>query len=363
MTVYETNHGRVNELDLLRFIAALSVVFHHYSLNGFAVNFQTISPYPLLSSLFRYGYLGVDLFFMISGFVIMMTASSGNLKHFVISRLVRLYPAFWVCCTITFVAILMIGASEYTATWGQYLVNMTMLSGFMDVEPIDNVYWSLFIELKFYAFVAIILLLGRIQQIEAIFMFWLVISVVLLIYPFWRFKIMLLDGYSSNFIAGAVFFFMWSRGVTWVRCLVIAAAWCCTLYQSTIDVHEFEIRIRNDLNPYIIIAIVSAFFIIMGLIACKQMRVIGRINWMWLGAITYPLYLLHQGLGFMIYNLSYTKIDPQILFWSLIIGMILLAFLIHVAIEKPIASSMRMVLKKLTDKLKNKIYHKVTIDI
>jgi len=53
---------RVNELDLLRFLAALAVVFHHYSLNGFAANSQTIMPYPVLASISKYGYLGVNLF-------------------------------------------------------------------------------------------------------------------------------------------------------------------------------------------------------------------------------------------------------------------------------------------------------------
>jgi len=358
----DANIGRVNELDLMRFLAALAVVFHHYSLNGFAANFQTIAPYPLLSSLFRYGYLGVDLFFMISGFVILMTASSGSLRHFVLSRLVRLYPAFWICCTITFVAILTIGSPDYIATFSQYLVNMSMLSGFMDVESIDSAYWSLFVELKFYALVAIVLLLGRVQQIESLFIFWLVATVALVIYPMFHLRFVLLDDYSANFIAGATFFFIWSRGMTWVRGLVIVAAWLCALYQSTVDVHEFEIRIRNDLSPFVIAAIVSAFFVIMGMVACKQTGVIGRANWLWLGAITYPLYLLHQGLGFMIYNVAYTKINAHILFWSLVIGMLLLAFLIHIAVERPVVLLMKNTLNKLADKLQNQIYRRKPAD-
>jgi peptidoglycan/LPS O-acetylase OafA/YrhL len=357
--VLSNKNSRINELDLLRFLAALAVVFHHYSLVGFAIDSQTIVPYPLVSSIFKYGYLGVDLFFMISGFVILMTASSGNLQHFIISRLVRLYPAFWICCTITFVAILAIGSPEYEATFSQYLVNMTMLSGFMQIESIDNVYWSLFVELKFYALVAIVLLMGRIQQIELLFSFWLVVTIVLLIYPVYpltRFHFILLDGYSAHFIAGAAFFFIWHRGMSWSRYLIIVAAWCCALYQSIVDVHEFEIRIRNDLNPVVITAIVSAFFLIMNMISCKKTGVIGHVNWVLLGAITYPLYLLHQNLGFMIYNLTYTQIDSEALFWSLVIGMILGAFLIHIAIEKPAAKSMKNILNKLADKLKNQLH-------
>ena len=154
---FDRAHARVNELDLLRFFAALAVVFHHYSLDGFAAESMTIMPYPLLASISKYGYLGVELFFMISGFVILMTASNGDLKKFVISRLIRLYPAFWVCCSITFFFTLAIGASDYSASINQYLINMTLLSDFMNVPPMDGVYWSLFVELKFYAFVAVII--------------------------------------------------------------------------------------------------------------------------------------------------------------------------------------------------------------
>ena len=86
---------RINEIDFLRFVAALSVVLFHYSFRGHAADDLSVMPYPVLETVARYGYLGVDLFFLISGFVILMTASSGSLKDFVISRAVRLYPAFW----------------------------------------------------------------------------------------------------------------------------------------------------------------------------------------------------------------------------------------------------------------------------
>ena len=91
--------GRLYELDLLRFIAAFAVLLFHYSFRGYAKDHYTVMPYLSIAPVTKYGYLGVSLFFLISGFVILMTASSGSTRHFVISRLVRLYPAFWVSCT------------------------------------------------------------------------------------------------------------------------------------------------------------------------------------------------------------------------------------------------------------------------
>jgi peptidoglycan/LPS O-acetylase OafA/YrhL len=111
--------SRVNEVDLLRFLAVIGVVFFHYAFRGYASEGMTTMPYPL-APIAKYGYFGVHLFFIISGFVIMLSASSGNLRNFIISRIVRLYPAFWICCTITFLFVLIMGAPRYTASFSQH---------------------------------------------------------------------------------------------------------------------------------------------------------------------------------------------------------------------------------------------------
>jgi peptidoglycan/LPS O-acetylase OafA/YrhL len=129
---------RVNEIDLLRFLAALAVVFHHYAFRGHAADNLTVLWYSALVPVAKYGYLGVDLFFMISGFVIFMTVSDGTLRHFVVSRVAKLYPAFWICCTITFVVSLAIGGERFPVSVIEYLVNMLCLGGVFGVAAIDG---------------------------------------------------------------------------------------------------------------------------------------------------------------------------------------------------------------------------------
>lgn len=86
---------RVNEIDLLRFIAAIAVLFFHYSFRGACLRRSVHHALPLdYSSCKVWISGGVQLFFMISGFVIFMTASNANLKSFATSRIVRLYPTF-----------------------------------------------------------------------------------------------------------------------------------------------------------------------------------------------------------------------------------------------------------------------------
>lgn len=168
---------RVNELDLFRFVAALSVVFFHYCFAAYATGRLTQSPNLTLSAVAKYGYLGVELFFMISGFVILMTASSGSFKGFFVSRFVRLYPAFWAACTLTFVVAFWFAKDRPSVTFGEYLVNLSMLSGFFGVPSVDGAYWSLFVELRFYGLVGLVLILGRIRNAQLLMGFWLAGSV------------------------------------------------------------------------------------------------------------------------------------------------------------------------------------------
>jgi peptidoglycan/LPS O-acetylase OafA/YrhL len=153
---------RLYEIDLLRFLAASAVLLYHWSFAGAAREPWTVMQYPLISPFARYGYLGVDLFFIISGFVVLMSAMGSTPKRFFISRVVRLYPAFWVCCLLTFTVAMLIGAPRFHVPAKHLLVNLTMMQGFLDVPHVDGVYWSLAVELKFY-FLILGLLLVRIR--------------------------------------------------------------------------------------------------------------------------------------------------------------------------------------------------------
>ena len=92
---------RFYEIDLLRFSAALSVVFYHYTYCGYQAGHLSPISDPEWARITRYGWLGVQLFFLISGCVVLLSAQGKTVRQFVISRVTRLYPAFWVACTPT----------------------------------------------------------------------------------------------------------------------------------------------------------------------------------------------------------------------------------------------------------------------
>jgi peptidoglycan/LPS O-acetylase OafA/YrhL len=335
------NKDRVTEIDLLRFLAAIVVMLFHYTFRGYAADNMSIMPYPWLAGYLKYGYLGVELFFMISGFVILMSASSGSLKSFAISRFIRLYPAFWVCCTITFLVIKAIGGTRYTATFDQYAVNMTMLSGFFNVDSIDGVYWSLFEELKFYALVGIVLAFRKLKYVEPLLVVWLLASIVLQFVHVKFLNFMLIIEYSAFFIAGCAFYLVWKNGYSASRIFLIVVSWFLALYLVTHDLGRWNRDYHTVYNPYFISVIVTMFFVIMLLVARRRLGYISRRNWMAVGMMTYPLYLLHQLIGFMIFNRAYPAVNPHLLLWSVISMVLVLAYAVNVWIERPMSKSLK----------------------
>ena len=96
---------RIILLDMLRLFAALIVVCFHWFFRGPASGDQATNI-AVANNIAMYGYIGVDWFFIISGFVIAWTAEGRTALQFALARFIRIYPAFVVCMTLTFVGTL-----------------------------------------------------------------------------------------------------------------------------------------------------------------------------------------------------------------------------------------------------------------
>ncbi len=164
---------RVAVLDGLRALAILAVMAFHYGVRWTPPRSDTdLYPYhgffihwPLLN----YGWAGVELFFVVSGFVICMTLERcAGPWDFFRRRLARLWPAMLVCAAIT-MAVAQFGPDQWKVG------PLSFLSSILFIEPslmgdwlnqsglgwVDGVYWTLWIEVRFYLMAAILFLLFR----------------------------------------------------------------------------------------------------------------------------------------------------------------------------------------------------------
>jgi len=159
--------GRITFLDGLRGIAALAVVAHHMSmavveeLNRYGEHF--------LHELFGYGALGVDIFFILSGFVIAMTLDRQSVTGrfaacFMIRRSLRLDPPY-LCSLALVIAItyasIAIGAQLPTPTLPQLAAHVFYLQNILGYKDLNPVNWTLCLEIQFYLVLVLSLALLR----------------------------------------------------------------------------------------------------------------------------------------------------------------------------------------------------------
>jgi peptidoglycan/LPS O-acetylase OafA/YrhL len=175
--------GRLVALDGLRFLAALMVLSFHFTAREgpAAVAWGGRSPqvFPEVYRVTSYGWLGVEMFFLISGFVICMSAWGRTPGQFFRSRVTRLLPAYWPAVLITFAAVSLYPAIRGQVTPSDMLLNLTMLHQPLGVRHVDGVYWTLWVEARFYLLMLLVLWRGLTYRRMLLFCYgWTIIAVL-----------------------------------------------------------------------------------------------------------------------------------------------------------------------------------------
>ncbi len=322
-----------HELDILRFLAALAVVFFHYTFLN-VTEYQTLPTYPVLSEIFKYGYLGVELFFIISGFVILLTASKKKWQGFVISRIARLYPAFWVAVTLTFLSIVLFASDVMQVSFSQYLWNLTMGSEFVGVKNIDPVYWTLQIELKFYFWIVLILFFNKIKYIETFIIIWLAFSVLEVYHIAHEFThFAFIPEWAPYFSAGALFYTIQTKGINLKRVGLLIIAYFLSMHFALQGAEERSQLYGTEFSPIITLSLITCFYALFTLIIMCKTKRLYHPWFSLLGATSYPLYLIHQKLGQIAYLVVGDSMNKYFFLFFIVASMIVIAYLLHRYLE------------------------------
>lgn len=328
------------QIDALRGVAALSVMLFHftawYAKSPVDGILQLDNFVHAPHFLFYFGDLGVPLFFMISGYVI--TESSEHRKKiasFVYRRFTRLYPLYW--CSIIFAVMCYLPSNGRTVTydpeWLTIAINFSMLQTSVNVRNVNEAYWTLYIELQFYSFVALALATRRIKQ----------------------FPLQVLGLTSAYAIATAFRCWDWIPGIWRIKSafpLVVflnyfaLGIWVRTLQKSELSKkHALAalvlscvfLFIRPSYNPLAVLAIFLVFWA-----ACEQkLTFLENRLLVSLGTISYALYLVHGPCGYTMLNHLQQHLQVDLLIAAAVLTSIMVAALFTFAVEKPAGNFLR----------------------
>ncbi|MFE0154142.1 acyltransferase family protein [Nonomuraea sp. NPDC059007] len=339
---------RLAELDLLRFVAALAVVAFHYLVAFKSVwGEQPAELFPAVAPLAGLGILGVELFFMISGFVILMSAWGRGLGAFARSRFVRLYPAYWLSLAAAFglYGVLALKGPDPKLTGAEYALNATMFQRLFKGIDAVGVYWSLWAELRFYLIMAVMILIGiTANRILILGGVWLAAATGALFLDNQVVNEIVMPAYAPYFVAGMSLYLIHRRGSSWLPWLYVVAGWALALNAA---LERVERRVKaagsaampvTDLG---VILTVTAIFVVMALVALGLLRMRSNGLLTALGGTTYPLYLFHSAAAVVLIPLLAGGLPPWLIALVTLLAAILVSYLVYACVERPVQRLLR----------------------
>lgn len=324
---------RLAQVDALRGLAALAVVLFHYTTKFHEFFLPGVEPVWELAD----GHLGVNLFFIISGFVIFMTLErTTRPMDFVVSRFSRLFPAYWAAVVLTFTVVAWLGLPGKEQGLGTALLNLLMIHGLFGVPHVDGVYWTLEIEMLFYAGMLLLFVRGGLARVHlALWALMGLQALYLLMARLWGIDLpwkvshWLILKYIAWFAMGIAIYQVACRGAGWRGQAGVTLGLALGLIAA---LH----------GPKLLL--LAALFA-----AATYGAARGRLPWLewrfltWLGAISYPLYLLHENIGWALQRrlvLDWGWTPMQTLAPLLVISL-LLAWALHRSVELPAMRCLR----------------------
>lgn len=316
-------------LDIVRGVAALLIVLFHFTWHYNATAESEAARLDMQWGVW-FGYAAVITFFMLSGFLSakVILSTGGDRRRYFTRRLRRFYPVFWICMTITVVVLALFYTSR-ALTVGEWAVNLTMVPRLFGVQFADGAYWSMQYELIFCLYVILLMGVRSPRRVMQFLCWWMFAAIVLNSLPdgevlpkLVRRIIKILDyavmsAYCHCFVAGIA---VWTLAKDRNNCLALSAL---ALAVINALIHS------GATSPEFVFLIVTALLLYFS----DRLNNYVRRDWWgvravcYVAEISYPLYLLHEILGFSLFH-QYTRAgytSPWIIFPAIIAVIILAA--------------------------------------
>lgn len=344
-----TPSPRLVALDGLRFAAAAAVLAYHFvAVNHHAWGGRTSAVMPGVQQVAAFGSFGVQLFFVISGFVILMTAWGRDVRGFVASRAGRLFPAYWAAVLVTLVLLVLVAPGRRDVDLPQAVVNLTMVQRAFGIQDVEAVYWTLWSELRFYVLVGALLAVGLTRgRLIAFVTLWPVAGAIATQTGSDLLATVLVAADAPLFAGGMVLFLLTREPrspVLWLALgldVALAAA-----HSGRIQAVRIENSTDLALGPATYWTAIVLCFVV---VAAATLTPLARLSWRWpttLGALTYPLYLVHSSWGRWVIETAHPALPGWATLALATATCLLLALVIHRLVERPLGPRLRRALDR-----------------
>jgi peptidoglycan/LPS O-acetylase OafA/YrhL len=326
--------SRIVLLDSFRFIAITLVVLYHYYSRWTIPHPDNLYPYndKYRNVIFDNGFLGVHFFFIISGFVIAFSIEScKTFTEFIKKRFIRLFPALLFAAIFTYLVIPFLDSDNSLSAFrreglGCFIPSLTFIEPYffqkifnVQWRYIDDAYWSLAVEVRFYLFYGILFFISR----KNIFKNWILFVFVaimswLLIREFKKepliqnndifnlFSYIFLTRYLIYFTLGILFYNLYKNKsfLENYTNLFFSGAILLLLFSS-----QYVTELQH--NKFFMLSFTGSILMLLFIYKPHYLSFLSNKIFQKIGVISYVIYLLHEYIGVALIKYFIVKFNVQ----------------------------------------------------
>lgn len=288
---------RIEGLDGLRFMAFVMVMLYHYL---FASPISGMLPKEFTINAFYFGDFGIDLFFLISGFVISLSSDGRTPFEFLKSRINRIVPTFIIFGIIVFLFSISLPMVDFKERFISLFYSFTFFPQVFGYGFFSDIYWTIQKEITFYILVFFMMVIGLWGDYKKqICLVWLIVSYLnQFVINSIALDYLFITEYAGHFVAGVILYeIRKNKPSRFDFSLIIFSI--ILIYNRMIGFNSyisggFGYSVSEASLLLTCITLVSLTW------CASSVSEVGRFYGAvkFLGAMTYPLYLIHADIGF-----------------------------------------------------------------